>query len=438
MIGREALRNRLVHNKENLYFAITAFIGIISYILLFFSVIGIAISLIIMIFSFLAHSLSMASIRRNGVRVSKNQFPHIYEKAEILAAEMELAVIPSIYVMESSGILNAFASRFFGKNMVVIYSEIFDLSDEREDQLLFVLAHEFAHLKRRHVLVHTILLPSMFVPLLGEAYLRACEYTCDRYAAFYVNNSEASKEALAMLAIGKKLAPQVNKEAYIEQIREESGFFAWMSEKLSTHPDLPKRINSLDNWLDPEQKPLVKEKKKSLALGLAAASIIGILIIAAAVGIGTWTVKSGVLDTFLDEAGQVQGSTPLMEAASSNDIEKLGVLLAGGANLEAKDNEGSTALQWAVSNDSAEAAKFLLKHGANVNTRDSWKDTPLINAVFNDSSVMAALLIQAGADPSYEDTEGLTAYDYAVDNENEQLQSLLSRKNSHIKKQSDI
>ena len=100
----------------------------------------------------------------------------------------------------------------------------------------------------------------MVVPFLGEAYLRACEYTCDRYAAYYVGNLEASKEALVMLAIGKKLSGKVNQEAFVEQINEEQGFFAWVSEKLSSHPDLPKRINALGHWVYPEQYPLIKRK----------------------------------------------------------------------------------------------------------------------------------------------------------------------------------
>ena len=186
-----------------------------------------------------------------------------------MAADMEIEKMPAIYVMESMGMLNAFATRFFGKNMVVVYSEIFDLSEEeREDELLFVLAHEFAHIKRRHVLVHLLLLPAMFIPLLGEAYLRACEYTCDRYAAYYVGNLDAAKEALSMLAIGKKLSSKMSKEAYVEQIREESGFFPWLSEKLSSHPDLPKRINALDHWVNPEQYPLLRDKKTGIVVGI--------------------------------------------------------------------------------------------------------------------------------------------------------------------------
>ena len=84
----------------------------------------------LMILSYFFHALSMASIRRNGVRLSNRQFPDIYQKAVKLAENMELEKMPSIYVMESMGILNAFATRFFGKNMVVVYSEIFDLSED--------------------------------------------------------------------------------------------------------------------------------------------------------------------------------------------------------------------------------------------------------------------------------------------------------------------
>ena len=109
----------------------------------------------------------------------------------------------------------------------------------------------------------------MFVPFLGEAYLRACEYTCDRYATYYVGNIEASKEALSILAIGKKLSSKMNQEAFVDQISEESGFFPWLSEKLSSHPDLPKRINALDHWIHPEEKPLIREKKRDLLSGLS-------------------------------------------------------------------------------------------------------------------------------------------------------------------------
>ena len=155
MLDVKGLKSQLVHPKETTYFALVLVFSILAYLALLLSIFGIIVIGALVIFSYCIHALSMASIRRNGVRISQQQFPEIYAKAEMLAQKMELEKMPNIYVMESQGVLNAFATRFFqARNMVVIYSEIFDLHENnREDELMFVLTHEFAHLKRRHVLV---------------------------------------------------------------------------------------------------------------------------------------------------------------------------------------------------------------------------------------------------------------------------------------------
>jgi Zn-dependent protease with chaperone function len=429
LLENKDLRNQLVHRKETIYFTLTLVFSILAYIGFLFSIIGILIILALMIVSYFFHALSMASIRRNGVRLSGRQFPDIYQKAVKLAEDMELEKMPSIYVMESMGILNAFATRFFGKNMVVVYSEIFDLSvDEREDELLFVLAHEFAHLKRRHVLVHFLLLPAMFIPFLGEAYLRACEYTCDRFAAYYVGNVEASKEALSMLAIGKKLSSKMNQEAFVEQIREESGFFVWLNEKLSSHPDLPKRINALDHWIQPNEKPLIPEKKSGIIIGIIISIFVFISLIGAvaAIAAGSSALASFMEDQYLYEEEVLTDYPPVIQATMDYDLDMLQQLVKDGANLEEKDSEGMTSLQYAVTWANLEAAQMLLENGAEVNTKDDWGSTPLMNAVHNESETeMVQLLLDNGADPTLKDSEGYTAYDYAVEYKNAELRDLL-------------
>lgn len=436
------MKNRLVYRKENIYFAITLLFSILAYVVLVFSLVGILIILGLMLVSYFFHALSMASIRRNGVRISEQQFPYLYQKAVKLAEDMELVKMPAIYVMESMGMLNAFATRFFGKNMVVVYSEIFDLVEEnREEEVLFVLAHEFAHLKRRHVLIHLLLLPAMFVPFLGEAYLRACEYTCDRYAAYYVGNVNTAKETLSMLAIGKKLSGKMNKEAYVQQLREESGFFAWMSEKLSSHPDLPKRINALEHWVNPELYPLVREKKTgiivlgSIASIVIAASLTGAMVLLVQ---GSKALTSFLEDPYLYEDSysyeddeyiyeeDLVDSPPVIQAVMEEDKKKLEQLVAEGADIDEKDAEGYTALQYAVSWGDIETAKWLIENGSNVNSTDNWGSTPLMNAVYNVADVeLVELLLTNGADKTLEDSEGKTAYDYAVEIRDPELRDLL-------------
>lgn len=404
------LQYQLVHRKERMYFALCLIISIISYIVLLFSVVGVFIILFMILFSLFFHYLSMASIRRNGVRISEQQFPDVYEKAKMLAEKMELEKMPNIYVMESSGLLNAFATRFFGKNMVVIFSEIFELSEEEhEDELLFVLAHEFAHLKRRHVSLHLLLLPSSFIPLLREAHMRACEYTCDRYAAYYINNFDASKKALTMLAIGKSLASKVNEEAYIQQISEESGFFAWLSEKLSTHPHLPKRIFALNHWHNPGEYRLVSENKGKIALGIFISMLFFFFLALVAFSISENYYK--IVD-FLNTEEYTYTHT-LNDAIFESDINKMEELISK-ASIDEKDAEGMTPLQNAVIWDQIEAVEILLEYGADVNTVDNWGDTPLINAIYYEvSPEVVELLLRYGANPNIVDDEGFTAYDYA-------------------------
>lgn len=417
------LRDRLVYPKESIYFAFVALFSIVSYFFLAFSIIGIVIILTLILVSLLFHGIMMGGIRRNGVRISEKQFPEIYEKAVMTAKEMGLQELPDIYVIESEGVLNAFATRFFRRNMVVLYSGIFELVERgAEKEVLFVLAHEFAHLKRKHVIISFLLLPAMWVPFLGNAYLRACEYTCDRYAAFYIKSFEASRDALTMLAIGKDLYPKVNKQAYMEQLQTETGFFVWLNEKLSTHPHLPKRIYALSKFFANESTVELKEPKGRVWIG-AAVSVLSLTILSGGLWFGFKTLEK--MDLWTETVMGIEGATALMNAASENDTDMVHTLLTDGADIEETDADGTTALHWAVSYGQYDSAALLLESGANPNVIDNYQTSPLMSAVFNEDIEMAALLLEYGADPAVKDAEGYTAYDYAKDFENIELMEIL-------------
>ncbi|EWG10594.1 M48 family metallopeptidase [Cytobacillus firmus] len=418
-----SLRDRLVYPKENIYFAFVALFSIVSYIFLVFSIIGIVIILTLILVSLLFHGIMVGGIRRNGVRISEKQFPEIYEKAVLTAKEMGLQNLPDIYVIESEGVLNAFATRFFRRNMVVLYSGIFELVERgAEKEVLFVLAHEFAHLKRKHVIISLLLLPAMWVPFLGNAYLRACEYTCDRYAAYYIKSFEASRDALTMLAIGKDLYRKVDKQAYTEQLQTETGFFVWMNEKLSTHPHLPKRIYALSKFFANETTVELKEPKGRVWIG-AAMSVLSLTILSAGLWFGFKTLEK--MDLWTETVMGIEGATSLMSAASENDTDMIHSLLNDGADIEETDADGTTALHWAVSYGQYDSAALLLENGANPNVIDNYQTSPLMSAVFNEDIDMAMLLLEFDADPAVKDAEGYTAYDYAKDFENIELMEIL-------------
>jgi Zn-dependent protease with chaperone function len=240
----------LVHPKEKRYFVICLVISILVYAALIVSVVGIPYLIAIAVLSAFLHALAMAHLRLNGIRLSDRQFPEVYERIGRLCSKMGMPAVPDVYVVQSGGVLNAFATRFVRRNMIVVYSDVFELISAGADDILeFVITHELAHIKRRHVTKHMLLLPAQWVPFLGNAYSRSCEYTCDRIAAFMTGNTDAAVNGLTMVAVGKGLYRMVNVDEYLHQGEQNKGFFLWLAEKLSTHPPLPKRIAEVQRFM---------------------------------------------------------------------------------------------------------------------------------------------------------------------------------------------
>lgn len=251
-----------VHPKENFYFVLKLVFSILIYVLIAFALgalfsiervsefttIMIAYAVMIAMYVFFATGIMVGYIKGNGIRVSKDQFPEIYSVLEKQCEQLKMNE-PPLYLMQNGGVLNAFATRFVGRNYVVIYSEIFDLAFEGgEKELNFIIAHELGHIKRNHIIKRIWLLPSSLIPFLSAAYSRACEYTCDNIGNAL--SPEGSKSGLLILASGKKCYDKVNVEAYINSADDDTSIWKWFAEKVSSHPFLPKRIENVNfrNW----------------------------------------------------------------------------------------------------------------------------------------------------------------------------------------------
>jgi len=109
------------------------------------------------------------------------------------------------------------------------------------------------------------------------------------------------------------------------------------------------------------------------------------------------------------------GWTPLHAAAFANNAAAAAILIAAGAEVDAraKNRFDNTPLQVSMLTESADAAKVLIAHGANVNARMSEGYTALHEAAFNGDVVSIRMLLAAGADPSLRVPDGRTAVDLA-------------------------
>lgn len=382
-------QSQLVHKNETLYFGLLVAASVLTVILgIVFTIASLGIFLwvigTILALSLFTHWLQIGYIRTNGVKVTERQFADLYQTYQRVGQEMGVRLLPDVYILQAGGVLNAFATRFFQKNMVILYSDVVELSREGyAKEVEFVIAHELAHIRRNHVQKQWAMMLGGWIPFLGSAYSRACEFTCDRMAAHHIQDHSASKRALTILAIGGRLAKEVSEFDYLYEASRENGFIAKYSELISTHPPLPKRIAAIATTAGETNVPVFK------TAGYVKGSIIGTIALSIIVNVAivAWLFTSDGLTGFSEGFGSLDGfaEEPIQELAyNAATYEEFEVLLA---------------------------------EGADVNTQDLYGDTPLHNLLYNEGVDIdtVGLLLENGADVSLENQDGMTPAELAAD-----------------------
>jgi len=148
---------------------------------------------------------------------------------------------PEAYVLQGGGMLNAFATRFLGRHYVVLLSDIVDAMDEHPDGVSFYFGHELGHVRMRHLTGRLLRAPVLWLPLLGAAYSRAKETTCDRHGRACCESPESAARALVVLAAGARRWKQLDLPAYVEQAVLAKGFWMSFHELIGGYPWLTKR-----------------------------------------------------------------------------------------------------------------------------------------------------------------------------------------------------
>lgn len=102
-------------------------------------------------------------------------------------------------------------------------------------------------------------------------------------------------------------------------------------------------------------------------------------------------------------------------AIRKGDLKEAQNLIDQGYDINGFDMEGNTPLLYAASENNLDAVKFLLDLGADVNAHDEEKiaETPLGQVAQNCTYEMARTLIDAGADPTIPGWMQITALDRA-------------------------
>jgi ankyrin repeat protein len=134
--------------------------------------------------------------------------------------------------------------------------------------------------------------------------------------------------------------------------------------------------------------------------------------------------------------------TPLHRAARNHQHEIAKLLISQGADVNAKDNNGATPLFSAMGHqedgketsltDKLLTAELLIAKRANVNAKDNNGVTPLHQAASNHGREVAEFLISRGADINAKDNNGITPLSSAARNHNHEVAELLITKGVDI------
>jgi Zn-dependent protease with chaperone function len=250
--------NQIPLKKEKDYFTVVAVIAALCWLLVIITIIGPIYGLMIGLFVWLAHGLVIAHLESESVLVTQEQMPGLYATYREVVEKLELKETPPLYIVQSHGLLNAFATRRSGRHFVVVYSDMLEACGEDTPQIRFLLGHELGHVRSNHLLKKMFCLPGTLFPLIGSAYSRACEGTCDRYGAYASGDLHASAQAMLILAGGKSAWQVMDPQTFSLQYKAKRGFFVSWHELISGYPTLSQRaynILSMDKFPEPDKAP---------------------------------------------------------------------------------------------------------------------------------------------------------------------------------------
>jgi Zn-dependent protease with chaperone function len=333
-----------IHKNEKVLYGVTLTISLIVWAaVLFFSYGLILIYVLLGLLAYLfAQSAFISHLRGNSVLLSESQFPDLHARFLDCCRKLEMEP-PQAYVMMSDGVLNALATKFLRRQYVVLFSSVLDALKSRPESVRFYFGHELAHIKRGHLNFHWVLFPGLFLPLLGAAYRRSQEYTCDLHGLAVSASTEDALAALGVLGSGAEKLPALNLREFMDQRSETGGFWMSFHELTGDYPWLCKRLASVASH--EANPPLAPNPSRhfgawvlalfvpragiggSSAGALMTVAIIGILAAIAIPAYQDYTARANVMSSINVLERVQQSAAPWVEehGAYPKNFEQIGV-----------------------------------------------------------------------------------------------------------------
>jgi Zn-dependent protease with chaperone function len=192
---------------------------------------------------------------RQGIAVSQTRTPELAAIVEVCQRRL-LPGDLAVYIAPGRG-LNAYTFGFFGPQVIVLFDSLLKVMDA--DELRFIIGHEMGHVALGHTWLNSLLGGMAGVPAsLGAAVVltfsfrswnRACEFSADRAGLLACGNPHK-----AITALVKLVARDVDNPVELKRVldildKEDDSIINVLSNTLSTHPMLIKRIEEIRRYI---------------------------------------------------------------------------------------------------------------------------------------------------------------------------------------------
>lgn len=186
-----------------------------------------------------------AYVRGNSVRLSKTQFPEIYEILEAHCRRLGIAEIPELFITDAAIKPYSEAYSSWRENYIILHQNIFDTDYRKElDVVSFLLGHELGAIRLGQTAVRTEMLLTYIssVKWLANPLNRVRIFSRDRYGAHL---APTGFRGLLILAVGRRLLDDVNIDDYLDQMRRYGSIWAGINTFVEPRPILLLRLQEL-------------------------------------------------------------------------------------------------------------------------------------------------------------------------------------------------
>ncbi len=141
----------LVLPKEQTYYNILLTLSILAWIVVALTLFGALYALLAGFVFWCINGLLVSRLKSEAVRVTEHQLPALYASFRAVCGKIGVEEEPQLFLLQSHGILNAFATRHSGRNFVVLHSDLVEALGHDSPEVRFLIGHEIGHIHRSHL-----------------------------------------------------------------------------------------------------------------------------------------------------------------------------------------------------------------------------------------------------------------------------------------------